>query len=140
MKFSEKVGNGPMNKWLNFGGNPDPDHDTGKTCLGGGMHCPSASSSFFHCVDLWNFLKGFPGDVLVFNAKCLLFIALTFVAICVVELFSAVLAMVNLCIQYLSIYLGSGFTSCKGWFQFTKLPTRFRGHSWLLKWYLVGQL
>ena len=23
---------------------PDPDSDTGKTCLGGGMHCPSASS------------------------------------------------------------------------------------------------
>ena len=26
---------------------PDPYHDTGKTCLGGGMHCPSASSYFF---------------------------------------------------------------------------------------------
>jgi len=24
MEFSEKVGNGPVNKWLNFGG--DPDH------------------------------------------------------------------------------------------------------------------
>jgi len=24
MKFSEKVGNEPVNKWLNFGG--DPDH------------------------------------------------------------------------------------------------------------------
>ena len=23
---------------------PDPYRDTGKTCLGGGMHCPSASS------------------------------------------------------------------------------------------------
>jgi len=23
---------------------PDPDRDTGKTCLGGGIHCPSASS------------------------------------------------------------------------------------------------
>jgi len=23
---------------------PDPYCDTGKTCLGGGMHCPSASS------------------------------------------------------------------------------------------------
>ena len=23
---------------------PDTDRDTGKTCLGGGMHCPSASS------------------------------------------------------------------------------------------------
>jgi len=43
MKFSGKVGNGPMNKWLNFGGDPDHDpyHDTGKTCFGGGMHCPS---------------------------------------------------------------------------------------------------
>jgi len=23
---------------------PDPYRNTGKTCLGGGMHCPSASS------------------------------------------------------------------------------------------------
>ena len=48
MKFSGKVGNRPVNKWLNFGGDTDPDtclyRDTGKTCLGGGMHCPSASS------------------------------------------------------------------------------------------------
>ena len=47
MKFSGKVGNGPMNKRLNFGGDPDKDPDpygdTGKTCLGGGMHCASAS-------------------------------------------------------------------------------------------------
>jgi len=75
MKFSGKVGNGPMNKCLNFGGDPDhrldtgivfrirhyrenckvvngrkaaahtdsPDGGTGTTCLGGGMHCPSAS-------------------------------------------------------------------------------------------------
>jgi len=44
MKFSEKVGNGPVNKWFNFGGDPghrsgDPDRgsgypDTDKTCLG----------------------------------------------------------------------------------------------------------
>jgi len=27
----------------------DPDRDTGKTCLGGGMHCPSASSCFLWC-------------------------------------------------------------------------------------------
>jgi len=42
MKFPGKVGNGPVNKWLNFGGDPDPYpyRDTG-----GGMHCPSASSS-----------------------------------------------------------------------------------------------
>ena len=26
---------------------PDPYCDTGKTCLGGGMHCPSASSFCF---------------------------------------------------------------------------------------------
>jgi len=32
MKFSGMVGNGPVNKWLNFGG--DPDRDTGRTCLG----------------------------------------------------------------------------------------------------------
>jgi len=76
MKFSGKVGNGPLNKLLNFGGDPDhrldtgivfrirhywekrkvvhghksaadtdsPDGGTGKSCLGGGMHCPSASS------------------------------------------------------------------------------------------------
>jgi len=29
MKFSEKIGNGPMNKWLNFGGDPDYRLDTG---------------------------------------------------------------------------------------------------------------
>ena len=33
-----------VNKRLNFGGNPHPYCETGKTCLGGGMHCPSASS------------------------------------------------------------------------------------------------
>ena len=38
---------------------PDPDlhHDTGKLCLGGGMHCPSASSSnWYWCSvsDLFN--------------------------------------------------------------------------------------
>jgi len=51
MKFSRKVGSGPVSKWLNFGGDPDlgsgildPYRDAGKTCLGGGMHCPSASS------------------------------------------------------------------------------------------------
>jgi len=82
MKFSGKVGNGPMNKGLNFGGDPDHCLDTkivfrirpyweirkvvnghksaaytdsadagsGKTCLAGGMHCPSGSSgSSYHC-------------------------------------------------------------------------------------------
>ena len=50
MKFSGKVGNGPVNKWLNFVGDPDRrsvwtvSRYTGKTCLGGGMHCSSASS------------------------------------------------------------------------------------------------
>jgi len=72
---------GPMNKRLNFGGDPDyrlhtgiillrirnysdgrygkcltdihsfhtnsPDRGTGKTCIGGGMHCPSASSFLY---------------------------------------------------------------------------------------------
>jgi len=46
MKFSGKIGSRPMNKRLNFVGDPDPDpdRDSGKICLGGGMHCPSASS------------------------------------------------------------------------------------------------
>ena len=76
MKFSGKVGTGPMNKWLNFGGDPDhrldtrivfrirqyweirkvinghkspahtdsPNGGTGKRYLGGGIHCPDASS------------------------------------------------------------------------------------------------
>jgi len=47
MKFSGMVGNG---KWLNSGGNPH--HNTGKTCLGGGMHCPSSSTYFLHS-NLW---------------------------------------------------------------------------------------
>jgi len=46
MKFSGKVGNRPLNKRLNFGGGPNCDN--GKTCLGGGMHCPSASSFTFY--------------------------------------------------------------------------------------------
>jgi len=78
MKFSETIGNRPMNKRLHFGGDlshrldtgivfqirrywemrkvvngyksaahtASPDSGTGKqkTCLGGGMYCPSASS------------------------------------------------------------------------------------------------
>jgi len=58
MKFSGKVGNGLVNQWLNFDGDPvtDPDTDpdtyldtnlycnTGKTFLGRGMHGLSASS------------------------------------------------------------------------------------------------
>ena len=86
MKFSEEVGNGPVNKRLYFGGDPghrldtgivfrihhcweirklltesfvrtdSPDGvsgygDTGKMCLGRGMHCPSASSFLCVCLD-----------------------------------------------------------------------------------------
>ena len=29
----EDMAMGPLNKWLNFGGNMDPDRDTGKTVL-----------------------------------------------------------------------------------------------------------
>jgi len=39
-----------MSKWLNFGGDPDRGsqyRNTGKTCLGGGMHCPITSSLRF---------------------------------------------------------------------------------------------
>jgi len=56
MKFSGKVGNGPMNKLLHFGVtritdlHPNTDRDTGKRCLGGGMHCHSASSYFFRAL------------------------------------------------------------------------------------------
>ena len=75
MKFSGKVGNGPVNKWLNFGGDPDTDpyRDTGKTCVGGGMHCPSASivkililNSFHrlhtHTTILRPFFRDHPGE------------------------------------------------------------------------------
>jgi len=51
MKFSGKVKHLFIcllaeNKRLNFGGEPDldPYRNTGKACLGGGMHCHSASS------------------------------------------------------------------------------------------------
>jgi len=33
-----------------------PDRDTGKTCLGGGMHCPSASSYLFIDVYIYIFI------------------------------------------------------------------------------------
>jgi len=85
-KFSGKVGNGPVNKWLNFGGDlhhcldtgtvfqicqyweiwkvvnghksaahtASTDGDTGKTCLGGGVHYPSASSwHWYHLAPAW---------------------------------------------------------------------------------------
>ena len=48
MKFSGKFGNGRMNKCLNFGDDPDPGRDTGKTCLDGGIHCPSASIHYYY--------------------------------------------------------------------------------------------
>ena len=57
MKFSRKVGIWPVNELLNFGGNGSGsvsdrpiDHagKTGKMCLGGGMHCPSASSYYYY--------------------------------------------------------------------------------------------
>jgi len=53
MKFSGNVDSGPVNKimiefWLRSGSwihpDPDPYRDTSKTCLGGGMHCPSSSN------------------------------------------------------------------------------------------------
>jgi len=80
IKFSGKVGNGPVNKRLTFGGDADhrvdteivfrirhyweiqrvvisghksaahtdsPDGGTGKTYLGEGVHCPSASSYYY---------------------------------------------------------------------------------------------
>ena len=43
IKFSGKVGNGPVNKRLNFGG--DPDH--GSWYGSGRMHCPSANSNYY---------------------------------------------------------------------------------------------
>jgi len=77
MKFSEKVGNGPLDKWLHFSGDPDhrlgtgivfrihssllgdtesvnghksavlPDGGTGKTCVGGGVQRTVLSASSF---------------------------------------------------------------------------------------------
>jgi len=45
IKFSGTVDNGPTNKTNDkIFVAIDLDRDTGKTCLGGGMHCPSASS------------------------------------------------------------------------------------------------
>jgi len=46
MKFSGKVGNGPVNKWLNLGG--DPDHrviDTGIVFL------------IRHCWEMWKLVS-----------------------------------------------------------------------------------
>ena len=33
---------------------PDPYHNTGKTCLGRGMHCPSASSYYNYYILIKN--------------------------------------------------------------------------------------
>jgi len=35
---------------------PDTYHDTDKTCLGGGMHCPSASSFCYALVSTTTYL------------------------------------------------------------------------------------
>ena len=64
--FRGRLANRPMNKQLNFGGDPrhgsvpdpDPNRDTGKTCFSGGMHCPSASTWTCICIvdcSLWYF-------------------------------------------------------------------------------------
>ena len=49
MKFLGKIGNGPMNKRLNFRGDPvtdpDPYRDTGKTCFGESIYALSGASS-----------------------------------------------------------------------------------------------
>jgi len=37
---------------LNFGGDLDTYRDTGKTCLGRGMHCPSAFSLLYTLLGL----------------------------------------------------------------------------------------
>ena len=50
MKSAGKVCNGPMNKGVNVGGDLDHRLNTGKTCLGRGMHCHSGSS--------FNFFRG----------------------------------------------------------------------------------
>jgi len=63
MKFSEMVGNGPMNKWLNFGG--DPDHGFGSRSVSRHWQdvpwrrcaCPSASSHYYYFVCLLVFLS-----------------------------------------------------------------------------------
>jgi len=40
-----------MNPDTNLDMDPDHDHDdSGKTCLGGGIHCPSASSIAYYCL------------------------------------------------------------------------------------------
>jgi len=52
VKFSGKVFMGHWtNDWILVAiriTDPDPDRDTGKTCLGGGMYCPSASSLCYY--------------------------------------------------------------------------------------------
>jgi len=32
MKFSDKIGNGSVNKWLHFGGDPDQESEYGFGC------------------------------------------------------------------------------------------------------------
>ena len=72
----------PANKRLNFGAiwitapcpDPDPYRDTGKTCLGGGMHCPSASSLIFALVVTFEGILSYSQDVSVYKDKCLIHI------------------------------------------------------------------
>jgi len=49
MKFSRKVGNGPANRWLNFGGDPDHRLDTGllSRFVTVGRYAESASTHSF---------------------------------------------------------------------------------------------
>jgi len=92
-----------MNKWLNFGGDPDyrldtgivfsirhyweceirkmvnghksaahadsPDGGTGKMCLGGGMHCPSASSYTYALYRVPSFYFALPAVVQLRSCK-----------------------------------------------------------------------
>ena len=65
MTFSGTVGNGPLNKWLYFGVDPDQgsgDRDTGKTCLGGGMHCLCASSYYYSASEVFDILALYKSD------------------------------------------------------------------------------
>jgi len=79
VKFSGKVGNGPLNEWLNFDGDPDqvpdtdldPHRNVGKTFLDWGMHCPSASSfDYFYWPLQWSLFR--------FARQCLYVRTITF--------------------------------------------------------------
>jgi len=60
--FQGRLAIDQLNKWLNFGrdpdhGYPDPSRDTGRTCLGRGMHCSIASSFHYAFIDSCNACK-----------------------------------------------------------------------------------